>query len=71
MHRKKNVVCSKSGITPHNDVRYIQTDLEENVQAIKNQYQGDIWLYDGGKLITSMVNAGLVDDSILQYTRFY
>jgi dihydrofolate reductase len=39
----------------------IRSDIKERVEELKNQPGGDIWLYGGGKLITTFINLDLVD----------
>jgi dihydrofolate reductase len=40
---------------------FINTDLLERVNEIKQQEGKDIWLYGGAGLITSFINLGLID----------
>ncbi len=40
---------------------FIRSDIKEQVQQLKSQSGGNIWLYGGGKLITTFMNLGLVD----------
>jgi dihydrofolate reductase len=35
--------------------------MEENILSIRQKVSGDIWVYGGAKLITSLMNLGLVD----------
>lgn len=60
LHSKTKYVFST---TMADDDRAIQinSDIEERVLEIKRQPGKNIWLYGGGKLITTLVNLGLVD----------
>lgn len=40
---------------------FIGSDIKEHVLEIAKQPGKDIWLYGGGKLITTFINLGLVD----------
>jgi dihydrofolate reductase len=40
---------------------YIHGNIAEQVAAIKQQPGKDIWLYGGGKLITTFIELGLID----------
>ena len=40
---------------------FINSAIKERVMEIKQQPGKDIWLYGGGKLITTFINLGLVD----------
>src|SRR5687767_10847623 len=40
---------------------FINSNIKERVMEIKQQPGKDIWLYGGGKLITTFINLGLVD----------
>ncbi|MEI9944713.1 MAG: dihydrofolate reductase family protein [Chitinophagaceae bacterium] len=40
-------------------------NIEEEVNAIKNQQGKDIWLYGGATLTSSLINLGLVDEMAL------
>lgn len=64
VHRKSKYVFSKHP-KEDNKVTYISSDIENRVQAIKNQPGKNIWLYGGANLITTFMNAGLVDTYLL------
>ena len=60
LHSKTKYVFSTS---QKNDGKafFIHSDIEEEVNKILQQPGENIWLYGGGKLITSFINLGLVD----------
>jgi dihydrofolate reductase len=60
IHSKAKYVFST---TKKNDGKatFIHSDIKESVQEILKQPGKDIWLYGGGKLITTFINLGLVD----------
>lgn len=61
LHSKTKYVFSKTNRDDGENTFFINPDIKENVLAIKQKTRGNIWLYGGGKLITSMLNLGLVD----------
>lgn len=60
VHSKKKYVFSKQA---RQDERatFIRTDITKAVTEIKEQAGKDIWLYGGAGLITSFIEAGLID----------
>jgi dihydrofolate reductase len=62
LHSKKKFVFSKTGKSEDSNVIFINTNLKERILEIKQQVTGDIWLYGGGNLITSIANLGLIDE---------
>lgn len=61
LHSKRKYVFSKTRKSDDGKTIFINSDLKENILEIKQKVEGDIWLYGGGKLITSIMNLGLVD----------
>jgi dihydrofolate reductase len=61
LHSKTKYVFSKTKKSDGSNTIFINSDIEESILAIKQNVRGDIWLYGGGKLITSIMNLGLVD----------
>jgi dihydrofolate reductase len=57
------VVCSRTLPTavPVKGVRIVNDDAAEVVAALKAKPGGDIWLFGGGALFRSLLDAGLVD----------
>ena len=45
-----------------NKVTFINKNIIEEVNKLKNQSGKDIWLYGGASLITTFINLGLVDE---------
>jgi dihydrofolate reductase len=46
---------------PHPGVQLVSTAPEETVRALKQRTGKDIWLFGGGELFRTLVDAGLVD----------
>lgn len=66
VHSKRKYVFSRKTRQPaDHDVVYINSDIPSNVREIKKQPGKDIWLYGGSDLITSFINAGLIDNYLL------
>ena len=61
LHSKTKYVFSKTRKGDDSKATFIDSDIKENILEIKQKVDGDIWLYGGGKLITSIMNLGLVD----------
>lgn len=61
LHSKTKYVFSKTKKSSDNNAIFINSDIEANILSIKQKTSGDIWLYGGGKLITTIMNLGLVD----------
>lgn len=62
IHAKKKYVFSKTQKGTNQKVVYINENILEEVEKIKNQPGNDIWLYGGSSLITTFMNLGLVDE---------
>jgi dihydrofolate reductase len=60
LHTKTKYVFSKTR-KADGKATFINSNIKESILEIKQKVAGDIWLYGGGKLITSIVNLGLVD----------
>lgn len=60
LHSKKKYVFSK---TKEDDGKaiFINSNIEERITEIKQQPGKNIWLYGGGKLITTFINLGTVN----------
>lgn len=61
MHRKTKYVFSRTKKSDKSNAIFINSDIKENVMGIKENHTGNIWLYGGGKLITTLINLNLVD----------
>jgi dihydrofolate reductase len=55
-------VFSRTQKGTDNKVKFINDNLVEEVNKLKNKPGKDIWLYGGASLITNFINAGLVDE---------
>jgi dihydrofolate reductase len=60
IHSKTKYVFSTTKEDDGN-ATFIHSNIKERVQEIAKQPGKDIWLYGGGKLITTFINLGLVD----------
>ncbi|WP_153796665.1 dihydrofolate reductase family protein [Foetidibacter luteolus] len=61
IHQKTKYVFSTTKNSGDGNATYINDNMEEKVAHIKQQPGKNIWLYGGGNLITSFINAGLID----------
>ena len=62
VHSKEKYVFSKTQRGTDNKAVFINEDILEEVNKIKNKPGKDIWLYGGASLITTFINLGLVDE---------
>ena len=60
LHSKKKYVFSATR-TSDNYATVINSNIEKQVKEILQRPGENIWLYGGGKLITTFINLGLVD----------
>jgi dihydrofolate reductase len=61
LHSKSKYVFSSTKQEDDSKATFINSDIKDNILEIKKKVNGDIWLYGGGKLITTIMNFGLVD----------
>jgi dihydrofolate reductase len=61
LHSKKKYVFSTTKTGDGTDAIFINDHIKEKVTEIVQQPGKNIWLYGGGKLITTFLNLGLVD----------
>lgn len=61
LHSKTKYVFSKTKETDHTNAIFINADIKKGVLEIKKELKGNIWLYGGGKLITTFINLDLID----------
>ncbi|MFG6149344.1 dihydrofolate reductase family protein [Halobacillus sp. B23F22_1] len=59
---KEKYVFSRTQKGSQNKAIYINDNIFEEVNKLKNRPGKDIWLYGGASLITTFVNLGLVDE---------
>ncbi len=63
---KKNYVFAHNPPKKHLPwFEFVSHDAEDFVRTLKRQKGKDIWLLGGGKLNTTMLNAGLIDEMIV------
>jgi dihydrofolate reductase len=58
---KTVVVSTTVRAEDHPHVTVISTDVKQAVERLRGESGKDIWLFGGGKLFRSLLNAGLVD----------
>jgi len=61
-HSKEKYVFSRTQKGTGNKVIFINDNILEEVNTLKNKPGKDIWLYGGASLITTFINLGLVDE---------
>ena len=62
VHSKEKYVFSKTQKGTDNKAIFINDNILEEVNKLKNKPGKDIWLYGGASLITTFINLGLVDE---------
>jgi dihydrofolate reductase len=62
VHSKEKYVYSRTRQGSNQNAVYINDNLPEEVNKLKNKPGKDIWLYGGASLITTFINLGLVDE---------
>ncbi|MEH7452984.1 dihydrofolate reductase family protein [Gottfriedia acidiceleris] len=62
VHSKEKYVFSRTQSTDENNATFINENIIEEVNKLKEKPGKDIWLYGGSSLITSFINLGLVDE---------
>lgn len=62
VHSKEKYVFSRTQIENDNQAIFINENILEEVNKLKNKPGKDIWLYGGASLITTFINLGLVDE---------
>jgi len=63
--REVYVFTSRTDLPPHPAVTFVSDSAEKFVADLKAREGGTIWLFGGGKLATSLSDAGLVDDYLV------
>lgn len=61
LHSKAKYVFSTTKEDDGSNAIFINSEIEKRVSEIKKGTKGNIWLYGGGKLITTFINLGLID----------
>ena len=62
VHSKEKYVFSRTQADTDNQAIFINENILEEVNKLKNKPGKDIWLYGGASLITTFINLGLVDE---------
>ncbi|MDM5326242.1 dihydrofolate reductase family protein [Neobacillus sp. CF12] len=62
VHSKQKYVFTRTQTGTDNNAIFINDQVVEEVNKLKNIPGKDIWLYGGASLITSFMNLGLVDE---------
>lgn len=62
IHSKEKYVFSKTLKGTENKAVFINDNILEEVNKLKNKPGKDIWLYGGANLITTFINLELVDE---------
>ena len=62
VHSKGKYVFSKTQRLSDSKVTFINDNIVEEINKLKNKPGKNIWLYGGSSLITTFVNLGLVDE---------
>lgn len=62
VHSKEKYVFSRTQKKTDNEAIFINDNIIEEVNKLKNKHGKDIWLYGGASLITTFINLGLVDE---------
>lgn len=62
VHSKEKYVFSKSQKGSGSNTIFVNKNITEEVNKLKNNPGKDIWLYGGASLITTFINLGLVDE---------
>jgi dihydrofolate reductase len=62
LNSKQKYVFSKTKRGDDTNAIFIQSDIKESVLAVKEQPGENIWLYGGGKIITTFLNLDLIDE---------
>ncbi|WP_430488081.1 dihydrofolate reductase family protein, partial [Priestia flexa] len=67
IHSKEKYVFSKTLKGTENKAVFINDNILEEVNKLKNKPGKDIWLYGGANLITTFINLELVDEFRLSF----
>lgn len=65
VHAKKKYVFSHKSPSEKQNAEYINDNIADVVNKLKNQTGNDLWLYGGAQLITTFMNLDLVDRYLL------
>lgn len=59
------VFTSRSDLPAHEGVTFVSGSAEKFVEELRQRDGGTIWLFGGGRLATSLSDAGLVDEYLI------
>lgn len=62
VHSKEKYVFSRTQKGSDNKAIFINENITEEVNKLKNKPGKDIWLYGGASLITTFIDLGLIDE---------
>lgn len=62
IHSKEKYVFSRTQIDSDNQAIFINENILEEVNKLKNKNGKDIWLYGGANIITTFIELGLIDE---------
>lgn len=62
IHRKEKYVCSRTPRKTDNNAVFLNNNIAEEVNQLKNKPGKDIWLYGGASMMTTFIHAGLIDE---------
>jgi len=62
VHSKEKYIFSRTQKKTDNKAIFINDNIFEEVNKLKNEPGKDIWLYGGASLITTFINLGLIDE---------
>ncbi|WP_160714756.1 dihydrofolate reductase family protein [Chitinophaga solisilvae] len=62
LHSKTKYVFSGTKTGDNTNAIFINSGIRERVMEIKQQPGGNIWLYGGAKLVTTLLNMDLIDE---------
>ncbi|MGE7602968.1 dihydrofolate reductase family protein [Peribacillus sp. NPDC097675] len=62
VHSKEKYVFSRKQKSTDTKTIFVNENIPEEVNKLKNKPGRDIWLYGGASLITNFINLGLVDE---------
>ena len=58
---KQNWVLSREDRPDYPHVTFVQGNMREIIQRLKQEVEGDIWLVGGGQVVKACLEAGLID----------
>ena len=62
---RKSYVITHNPMNTKENVHFITDNVIEEISKLRNETEKDIWLVGGGRLITMLLNQGMVDEMII------